>query len=213
MSKYQFKQSDIYQPGTDLPINRLNIADAEVLHEIEAQLLQQAYQAFVAELDASTRFDEPYFQSLHRRTFETLYAWAGQYRTQDMVKGSSMFCRASYLPAEARRIFSELEQEHFLSGAAHWPRDRFADRLAYYQSELIALHPFYELNGRITRLFFDLIAIQSGYAPIDYGQGLRDDPEVDNNYIRASIDCVQRADHTLLRQLVYAGLSPSEAAT
>lgn len=212
MSKYQFQQSDIYQPGTDLPINRLNISDADVLHEIEAQLLQQAYLAFVSELNADTRFDEAYFQSLHRRTYESLYAWAGQYRTQDMVKGDSMFCRASYLSAQARRIFSELEAEDFLRGAALWPRERFVDRLAYYQSELIALHPFHELNGRITRLFFDLIAIHNGYAPIDYGQGLRDDPEVDNNYIRASIDCVQRADHALLRELVYAGLISSEAA-
>ena len=64
MSKYQFQQSDIYQPGTDLPINRLNIGDAEILHEIEAQLLQQAYQTFVSELTADTRFDEAYFQSL-----------------------------------------------------------------------------------------------------------------------------------------------------
>jgi cell filamentation protein len=70
VSKYQFQQSDIYQPGTDLPINRLNSFDAEILHEIEAQLLQQAYQTFVAELDPGTRFDEAYFQSLHRRTFE-----------------------------------------------------------------------------------------------------------------------------------------------
>lgn len=213
MSKYQFQQSDIYQPGTDLPINRLNIGDAEILHEIEAQLLQQAYQTFVIELAADTRFDEAYFQSLHQRTFDSLYAWAGQYRTQDMVKGGSMFCRATFLMNEARRIFSELEKEDFLRGAARWPRERFADRLAYYQSELIALHPFYELNGRITRLFFDLVAIHNGYAPIDYGQGLRDDPEVDNNYIRASIDCVQLADHALLRELVYAGLISDEAAS
>ena len=71
MSKYQFHQSDIYQPGTDLPINRLNIGDAEILHEIEAQLLQQAYQTFVSELTADTRFDEAYFRSLHQRTFDT----------------------------------------------------------------------------------------------------------------------------------------------
>lgn len=211
MSKYQFQQSDIYQQGTELPINRLNISDAEVLHEIEAQLLQQAYRAFVAALDTGTRFDEAYFQSLHRSTFETLYAWAGQYRTQDMVKGGSMFCRASYLAAEAQRIFNALEAEDFLRSAALWPRERFADRLAFYQSELIALHPFHELNGRITRLFFDLIAIHNGYAPIDYGQALRDDPEVDNNYIRASINCVQRADHALLRELIYAGLTPEAA--
>ena len=50
MSKYQFQTSDIYQPGTDLPINRLNIGDAEILQEVEAQLLQQAYRTFVSEL-------------------------------------------------------------------------------------------------------------------------------------------------------------------
>jgi hypothetical protein len=43
VSKYQFQQSDIYQPGTDLPVNRLNIDDADILHEIEAQLLQQPF--------------------------------------------------------------------------------------------------------------------------------------------------------------------------
>lgn len=212
MSKYQFQQSDIYQPGTDLPINLLNISDAEILHEIEAQLLQQAYQTFVFELSADTRFDEAYFRSLHQRTFESLYAWAGQYRTQDMVKGGSMFCRASFLANEARRIFSALENEKFLRGAHDWEAERFADRLAYYQSELIALHPFHELNGRITRLFFDLIAMANGFGPIDYGLALRDDPEVDNNYIRASIACVQRADHVPLRALVLAGLVTDGAA-
>ena len=121
MSKYQFQQSDIYQPGTDLLINRLNIGDAEILHEIEAQLLQQAYQTFVSELAADTRFDEAYFQSLHQRTFDTLYDWAGQYRTQDMVKGGSMFCRATFLPNEARRIFREVENEDFLRGARSGP--------------------------------------------------------------------------------------------
>ncbi len=211
MSKYQFQQSDIYQPGTDLPINRLNIDDADILQEVEAQLLQQAYRTFVSELTADTRFDEAYFQSLHLRTYESLYAWAGQYRRQDMVKGASMFCRATYLPHESRRIFSELEKENFLRGAALWPTARFADRLAYFQSELIALHPFYELNGRIPRLFFDLITIQNGCGPIDYGLALRDDPEVDNNYIRASIDCVQRADHALLRELIFAGLATNGA--
>lgn len=180
MSKYQFRQSDIYLPGTELPINRLGIADADILHEIEAQLLQQAYAAFVSELQSDTRFDEAYFLSLHRRTFESLYPWAGCYRTEDMVKGGSMFFRAAYLPGESRRIFGQLEAEDFLRGAAAWPRERFAERLAHYQSELIALHPFYELNGRITRLFFDLIAIHTGYGPIDYGQALRDDAEVGN---------------------------------
>ena len=63
---------------------------------------------------------------------------------------------------------------------------------------------------RCTRLFFDLIAIANGYGPIDYARALQDDPEVDNNYIRASIDCVQRADSKLLQSLIEAGLIRNE---
>jgi len=208
VSKYQFHQSDIYQPGTELPKNRLNITDAELLHAVESQLLTQAYDTFVAELRPDTRFDGAYFTALHRRTFESLYDWAGRYRTEDMVKGGSMFCRAAYLPVESRRIFDQLTQAHFLAEAAATSREVFAERLAFFQGEIIALHPFYELNGRITRLFFDLLAIQRGYAPIDYSRAWQDDAEVGNNYIRASIDCVQRADHRLLTQLILAGLTP-----
>ena len=212
MSKYQFRQSDIYLPGTDIPVNRLGIDNPEILQLIEAQLLQEAYQGFGAKLQTDTAFDEAFFCGLHRHTFESLYTWAGSYRTEDMVKGGSMFCRAAYLPQESRRIFDKLAAEDFLRSAAD-NETGFAERLAHYQSEIIALHPFYELNGRITRLFFDLIAMSSGYEPIDYGKALRADAEVDNNYIRASIDCVQRADSRLLQQLIFSGLTKVQTGT
>lgn len=69
MSKYQFRESDIYLPGTDIPKNRLGITEADLLHEIEEALLQQAYQIFIAELQPGTRFDETCFKSLHQRTW------------------------------------------------------------------------------------------------------------------------------------------------
>lgn len=210
MSKYRFEASDIYLPGTEIPVNLLNIQDAELLGEIEATLLQQAYQAFIDELGPTTRFDEAYFRILHQRTFATLYDWAGAYRTVDMAKGGSLFCRAAFLENEAKRIFGELEAENFLKDAHEWPSIRFADRLAYYQGELIALHPFLELNGRITRLFTDLIAIANGYGPIDYSRSLGDGEP--NTYILASIACVQRADVEPLRQIILAGLATTDAS-
>ena len=73
MSKYQFTQSDIYLPGTDIPRNRLGIISSDLLHEIEETLLQQAYRRFITELDSSVRFDEAYFHTLHHDTFESLY--------------------------------------------------------------------------------------------------------------------------------------------
>lgn len=206
MSKYQFTESDIYLPGTDIPRNRLGIDTPDLLHEVESNLLQQAYLRFITELTPSVRFDEHYFKTLHRNTYESLYEWAGLYRTVDMSKGGSLFCRAAYLEQEIRRFFGELEQERYLKLAAELTVEGFAERLAHYQSELIALHPFYELNGRITRLFFDLIAVYNGYEPIDYSQALAAGPSGHNAYIEASILCVQRADSSKLRQIVLQGL-------
>jgi cell filamentation protein len=210
VSKYRFEASDIYLPGTEIPANRLGIRDAELLGEIEEALLQQAYQTFIKELGPATRFDEAYFRALHQRTFATLYDWAGAYRVVDMAKGDSLFCRATFLEPEAKRIFGELEAENFLKYTHTWPTVRFAERLAYYQGELIALHPFLELNGRVTRLFTDLIAIANGYGPIDYGRSLDDsDP---NAYILASIACVRRADVEPLQRIIIAGLGKAGAS-
>ncbi len=212
MSKYQFTESDIYLPGSDIPKNRLGIETPDLLHEIESTLLQQAYTRFITELDSTIRFDEEYFKALHRDTYESLYEWAGLYRSVDMSKGGSLFCRAAYLEQEARRIFRKLEQEQYLKQAAHGTVEQFAERLAHYQSELIALHPFYELNGRITRLFFDLIAVYNGYEPIDYSQALEEGPSGLNAYIEASILCVQRANSSKLQQIILHGLRRTAAA-
>jgi cell filamentation protein len=206
VSKYQFTESDIYLPGSDIPKNLLGIETPDLLHEIEATLLQQAYTRFITELDPSVRFDENYFKALHRDTYVSLYEWAGMYRTVDMSKGGSLFCRAAYLEQETRRVFRELEQEQYLQQAADGAVEQFAERLAHYQSELIALHPFYELNGRITRLFFDLIAVHNNYEPIDYSRALTAGSSGQNAYIEASILCVQRADSSKLQQIILQGL-------
>ena len=210
MSKYQFLASDIYLPGTDIPRNLLGIEDGNLLHEVEETLLQQAYRIFISELQPTVRFDENYFKSLHQRTFAALYDWAGAYRTVDMRKADSLFCRADYLTKESERIFRKLEQEAFLKTATEWTKEKLSERLTYYQCELIALHPFYELNGRITRLFFDLIAVYNGYEPIDYSQALFEETTPLNAYIRASMACVQQADQQMLYKIILEGLNKSQ---
>jgi cell filamentation protein len=68
------------------------------------------------------------------------------------------------------------------------------------KSELICLHPFYELNGRITRLFFDMIVVYNGYQPIDYSN------YTSQEYINASIECVKYADETFMKRIILDGL-------
>ena len=109
--------------------------------------------------------------------------------------------KAQYLYSESKGIFDEIEADNYLADVKD-DKKHFAKKLAYYQCELIALHPFYELNGRITRLYIDMLALYNGYKLIDYSSA------IDNSaYIDASIACVQYADSGLLEEIVYGGLA------
>lgn len=200
-SKYQFKNSDIYIKGTNIPKNKLNIKDEKIIHELESELLQEAYETFHEELNKDTIFDEQYFQNLHKRTFETLYEWAGKYRSFDMAKGESRFCQGEFVQSYSQKLFDELKKDDYLKKYKDYPKDKFAQKLAYFKCELIALHPFCELNGRITRLFVDMIALYNGYDYIDYS---KISPK---KYIQASIKCVQFADCNLMNEIICQGLN------
>lgn len=202
MSKYRLDESPIYIEGTDVPKNKLGIADADIIHEIENNLLFQAYEKFSSQITEKTLFDEAYFINLHKKTFESLYDFAGLYRTVNMSKSNSQFCLAQYLPNESTRIFTELKKDAYLFTCKD--KKAFAKKLAYYKSDLIALHPFYELNGRILRLFIDMLCLYNGYNFIDYSDAIEN-----NAYIEASILCVQYADSSKMEEIIEGGLTKS----
>jgi len=200
MSKYHFKNSSIYYDGTSTPRNKLDIHDTSEIHELEYALIEQTYETLSSELTQDILLDEPYFIDLHKKTFESLYDFAGVYRDVNMSKGDSQFCLAQYLHSESKRIFDGLRAENYLADCRDDKRI-FASRLAYYQCELIALHPFYELNGRITRLYIDMLALYNSYRPIDYSDAIDD-----GAYLNASIVCVQYADCGVLEEIMLNGL-------
>ena len=74
MSKYQLKKSSIYYDDSNIPVNKLEIKDGAILHHLEEDLLQDAFEIYVSELNDNTCFDEAYFKSLHLRTFTSLYS-------------------------------------------------------------------------------------------------------------------------------------------
>ncbi len=200
-SKYQLQDNSFYIYGTDVPVNKLEIQDSEILHEIEKELLEEAYEIFFDELSNDTIFDENYFMDLHRRTFESLYDWAGKYRDFNMAKGDSRFCQGAFVKSSSKKIFDDLQHDNYLRDFETKSKEEFAKKLAYYQCEIIALHPFHELNGRITRMFFDMVVSFNGYKFIDYSH------IKPAQYIEASIECVQFANCTKLEQIILHGLN------
>ena len=200
-SKYQLSSNNIYIEGTSIPKNRFDIKDELQIHEIEKELLEEAYIIFYDDLDEDTIFDETYFIQLHNRTFSAIYEFAGVYRDFNMSKGDSRFCQGEFVDSSSKKIFEELKNDNYLKNYDNISKEIFAQKLAYYKCELIALHPFYELNGRITRLFLDMIAVYNGYKYIDYSKVLP------KQYIEASIECVQFADCDKMQEIIYNGLS------
>jgi cell filamentation protein len=153
-SKYQLKDNSFYYENSDTPKNKYNIKDSEIIHQIEKELIEEAYKIFFDELNEDTIFNEEYYINLHKRTFENLYEWAGVYRDFNMSKGESRFCQGSFINSSSKKIFNALEKDNYLKDYESKSKEDFAKKLAYYKCELNALHPFYELNGRITRMFF-----------------------------------------------------------
>ena len=199
-SKYQLNSIDIYYKNSSVAKNKLHITNEKEIQYLEEKLIKEAYIVFSKELNKDTIFDESYFKMLHKRTLSSLYEWAGKYRDFNMAKGESRFCQGEFVASSSKKIFDDLAKDNYLKNFYDKPKEEFAKKLAYYKCEINALHPFYEHNGRIMRLFFDMIAIYNGYQPIDYSK------VSPKEYIDCAIDCVLYADESGFYNIILQGL-------
>lgn len=145
-------------PNTKVLKNKLNIHDFNKLHDRERDLVNiRARELFESPIIG--RFDFEHLQKIHEYLFQDVYDWAGKVRTVDIAK-ANLFCRHFAIESEAERIFGELKKDKFLEGLSIAD---FSHKLAYYFSEINALHPFREGNGRAQREFIRQLALQNNY--------------------------------------------------
>lgn len=128
-----------------------------------------------------------------------VYAFAGERRSVNAIKGDFMFAAAAQLP----RLLAEYERDCLARYTPAPADDRalLVQAIAETHAELILIHPFIEGNGRIARLLADVMAVQAGYEPLDYSSW---DAQRENYFaaIRAALD----RDYVGLQRLVDAAL-------
>ena len=149
-------------PDSDVLKNKLSIINQEKLHEVERKLTAIRINDLIRK-PYRGRFDLDHLRGIHFYIFQDLYTWAGELRKIDLAKGN-MFCRAMFLENQADVVFSEIRNNGYLESL---PYDQFVKRLAYHFSEINALHPFREGNGRSQREFIRELALYNHYA-IDF---------------------------------------------
>lgn len=145
-------------PDSDVLVNKLGIRDSERLRLFERRLTMLRI-AELIEHPIKGGFDLKHLQNIHKYIFQDLYEWAGNIRVINIAKGN-MFCDAKYIEEQAEALFQQLESEAYLNGLG---KKQISKRLAYYFSEINAIHPFREGNGRTQREFVRTLALNCGY--------------------------------------------------
>ena len=157
---YAVEQDPYCYPNTGILKNRADLRSQEEIEKFETfKLAQRADEPLpVGKLSYS------HYRAIHRHFFQDVYAWAGKLRTVRMAKEGNAFCFPENIDREMRRLFLHLADDNF-----HRDLDAraFVRQAAHFLSELNAIHPFREGNGRTQNIFLGLIADQAGH-PLDF---------------------------------------------
>ena len=100
-------------------------------------------------------------KEIHRYLFQECYGSTGEVRKHDIRKGDTMFCRAMYL-------------EDNLKTVSKMPENNFEEIVEKYV-EMNIMHPFYEGNGRATRIWLDQMLIKRLGMCVDWQKINRND--------------------------------------
>ena len=174
--------------GTNVLINRENIRDAGQLAEFERLMTAQRLREGLPEIALTPEG----YRALHRHLFQDVYDWAGRTRTVDIAKNNSMFCLAAYVDRELEKRLAAIRAENGLRGLG---AALFAARAAEHFSELNAIHPFREGNGRTQRAFLVVLGRQAGHdVKIQHINA--------DKWNQASRDSFRNGDVTLMREVI-----------
>ena len=148
-------------PGTNVPKNRRDIRDLELLSRFEMDMTTRRAVELAHNFKPG-KFDIAHIKSIHRYIFQDVYDWAGELRTVDISRpGQYLFARVPLIIFSLETAFTALSKEHLLKGL---DVKQFSLRGAYYMGEINAIHPFRDGNGRTQREFIRQLALHNGYS-------------------------------------------------
>jgi cell filamentation protein len=139
--------------------NKANLHTPEALAAHEARMVFKRL-IFLYSRPVTGAFDLAHLQAIHYALFQDVYPWAGRVRSCDLSLGLVSFCPAQWLESSLTTLFGELARENWLRERS---AEKFAHGAAYYLSELNAIHPFRDGNGRTQREFIRELGLSAGH--------------------------------------------------
>jgi len=111
------------------------------------------------------KFDYVHLKKIHKFLFDDIYTWAGLDRYEANIeakfgKGNTLFTPYKLLPTVSKELFNALKNENYFMQQSKY---NIMISLATFMNGLNILHPFREGNGRVQRVFIELLAKNAGY--------------------------------------------------
>lgn len=120
--------------------------------------------------------ESAFVRRMHRRMFGDTWRWAGIFRSTEKNIGVDPLCIQPDLHNLCEDVKAQIEHQAF-------PLDEIAARFSH---RLVAIHPFANGNGRLSRTLADLLLVQHGQPRFTWGAGnLMADGEVRQRYLTA----------------------------
>lgn len=155
--KYEWDSYYCY-PNCFILKNKLNIKNVTLLEEAERQITAvKILDLKMHPIKGNLNFE--HLLNIHKYIFNDIYEWAGKTRTVNISK-EIQFCNYTFIKNIADEIFLKLYNDNYLIGLTN---EEMITKLSYYLSELNAMHPFREGNGRTQRVFIEYLAHTAGY--------------------------------------------------
>lgn len=146
-------------PDSGVLKNRFGLRDPTKLKAIEADI-SAIRQKDLLENPIRGHFSSNHLCRIHRYLFSDIYPFAGHFRREDIMKGTTRFLAFGEIKVKLQTLLLALRKESYLYGL---PYQQFVEHSAYYFAELNYIHPFREGNGRSTREFMRQLFEYNGY--------------------------------------------------
>ena len=197
---------DAFEPGSGGRVlrNKLAIQDVDEMDLIEAQALRRAIDQSLDTFETTTRFSVGVLRAMHRSWLGDIYEFAGEIRTINVSKGGIMFAPVAFLDSTLKELDGVLQ--------SHTPcdilnRPLLVKSISVVHAEFELAHPFREGNGRLGRWLADLMAIQAGFPPLDWG--FESNTEAVRKAYFAAMARAYARDYAQLESLISSALKDS----
>ncbi|QAY64999.1 cell filamentation protein Fic (plasmid) [Xylanimonas allomyrinae] len=122
----------------------------------------------MGDVDVPRTFDAAHLRAIHRYVFQDVYAWAGEYRTVSIAKGTPR----GFADVKTGEVDRYLRDVTAMVTSTQWGRldhEQFAQRAATVFAYINQAHPFREGNGRSSKVFMEHVAELSRFE-LDYSR-------------------------------------------